>query len=663
MNSLNIAIIGNPNVGKTTLFNAITGERQHVGNWPGVTVEKKEGTTSHQGIEMTFVDLPGTYSLTTRSEDEKVARDFLLDESLDIILQVVDSSRFERNLYLTTQLLEFEKPVVLALNKQDILEESGRELNRRKLESFLGVESVSIVAKDNLGVTELLDTLKSSLDNRHSHPHSIGFGGQTDGRIGEVVKILESSDELPAHLPLRWVATRLLEADEQTREMVEKTSVFSEINALLSQLDSEMIEIEMADARHNTIANITPQVLTGEKVERDMGDKLDTVLTHRLLGIPIFLSLMWLVFQLTFTAATPAMDLIDGFFASSATWLAESGGSSWWASLLGDGIISGVGFVLIFLPNIFILFFLLAILEESGYLARAAFLMDHSMHKLGLHGRSFIPMLMGFGCNVPAIMATRSIENWRDRFITITVIPFMSCAARLPVFILLAGAFFGAAAGTVIFYLYCLGILVAVLTAKLMRHSVMKSEPAPFILELPPYKMPTLKHALSHAGMNSKHYVKKAGGIILIGAILIWILASMPFGVEYGGGETWAASLGKVFEPLFAPLGFDWRIIVALIFGFVAKEVVVGALGVIFAVGGAGGATLTAAIQADPIFTPSVAFTLMVFTLLYTPCLATVGVIFKETKSAKWTAAIVCWGVVVAYLLALLTKWAFGIVG
>ncbi len=662
MSTLNIAIIGNPNVGKTTLFNALTGERQHVGNWPGVTVEKKKGFLTHHGVEMTFVDLPGTYSLTARSEDEKIARDHLLDESLDIILQVVDCSRVERNLYLTTQLLEFGKPVVLALNKHDLLKQTGRELDNRKLMTFLGVESTFLVATDKKGVEGLLDILVRSLETRHSHPHAIGFGGKIDTTIGKIVKELEMAENIAGNIPLRWLATRLVEADQQAKEMVLNSTSSTKVDEILKELDSEMLEIEMADARHNTIANIIPQILSGEKVVRDIGDRLDTILTHRLLGIPIFLSIMWVVFQLTFTAATPAMDMIDGMFAAIATRLAEAGPSSWWASLLGDGIIGGVGFVLVFLPNIFILFFLLALLEESGYLSRAAFLMDHSMHRLGLHGRSFIPMLMGFGCNVPAIMATRSIENWRDRLITITVIPFMSCAARLPVFILFAGAFFGAAAGTVIFYLYCLGILVAVLTAKLMRQSLMKAEPAPFILELPPYRLPTLKHAISHAVLNSRHYAKKAGGIILVGAILIWILATMPNGVEYGGSESWAATLGKIFEPLFTPLGFDWRIVVALIFGFVAKEVVVGALGVIFAVGASGGATLTEAIQADPIFTPSVAFSLMVFTLLYTPCLATVGVIFKETKSSKYTAMIVSWGLMVAYVAALVTGWAYSLI-
>lgn len=656
---LTVAIIGNPNVGKTTLFNQLTGSDQHVGNWPGVTVEKVEGKATFSGQQISFVDLPGTYSISARSEDEKVARDFLLNPELDVILQVVDASRLERNLYLTTQLLEYGKPVVLALNKSDILAEEGRSLELAKLSHYFGAKSVEVVATEGSGMDELFDALITAPNAKHSHPHAIGFGSDIESYIGDIYEILEVSEEIPEHLPLRWVATRLLENDASALEIVGKLNCWELIEPILQNIDSEMFEIEMADSRHNTISSMISQVLKGEKIELGFAEKLDAIATHRTFGIPIFLGIMWVVFQLTFTAATPAMDLIDGFFGMSADWISTNGGDSLWASLIGQGIIGGVGFVLVFLPNIFILFFLLAVLEESGYLARAAFIMDHTMHRLGLHGRSFIPMLMGFGCNVPAIMATRSIENWRDRLITITVIPFMSCSARLPVFVLFAGAFFGSIAGSVIFFLYCLGILVAVLTAKLMRETVMKAEPAPFILELPPYKKPTLKHAIRHAWSNSKHYVKKAGGIILFGAIFIWFLATMPYGVEYGGDESWAASLGMVFEPLFAPLGFDWRIIVALIFGFVAKEVVVGALGVIFAVGASGGMSLTEALQSDPTFTPAIAFSLMVFTLLYTPCLATIGVIFKETKSYKWTGLIVVWGLIVAYAIALVMKWMF----
>jgi ferrous iron transport protein B len=378
------------------------------------------------------------------------------------------------------------------------------------------------------------------------------------------------------------------------------------------------------------------------------------VLTHKWLGIPIFLALMWGAFQLTFTVSVPFSDMIDASFAQLGGWVEDNVSQDWLASLIGDGIIGGVGFVLVFVPPIFVLFLLLAILEDSGYLARAAFNMDRLMAKLGLHGKSFIPMLMGFGCNVPAILATRSIEDRKDRLITILVNPFMSCGARLPVYVLLAGAFFGGSAGTAIFGIYVLGIVVAIGTAKLLRHSLLRGEAAPFIMEMPRYQMPTVRNVLIHTWERVWMYIRKAGTVILAGAVIIWLLASLPWGVEYGSDGSLAGALGRSLEPVFAPLGFDWRIVVALIFGFVAKEIIAGTLGVLY--GGEGGsASLVDRLTAEGSgLNQANALGLMAFALIYTPCIAAVGAIWKETRSVRWTAFSIVYSIALAWLVAFL---------
>ncbi|UCC92931.1 MAG: ferrous iron transport protein B, partial [Thermoplasmata archaeon] len=414
------------------------------------------------------------------------------------------------------------------------------------------------------------------------------------------------------------------------------------------------IEVEMAERRYQVIDAILGQALVRCQLKVTPSDYIDRVLTHKWLGIPIFLALMWGAFTLTFTVSLPFSAMIDVAFASLGGWIAENVSADWLASLLADGIIGGVGFVLVFVPPIFVLFLLLSILEASGYLARAAFNMDRIMANLGLHGKSFIPMLMGFGCNVPAIMATRSIEDRKDRLVTILVNPFMSCGARLPVYVLLAGAFFGAAAGTAIFGIYVLGIVVAVLTAKLLRRSLLRGEVAPFIMEMPHYQMPSARLVLTFTWERVWMYMRKAGTVILAGAIIVWTLASLPWGVEYGSADSVAGMMGRLLEPIMAPLGFDWRIVVALIFGFVAKELIAGTLGVLYA-GGSEGASLV-----DRLTDPSSGLNsanaagLMAFTLLYTPCLATIGAIWKETGSVRWTAFSIVYGLALAWLVAFL---------
>ena len=648
---MRVALLGNPNVGKTTLFNAITGARQHVGNWPGVTVEKKVGKTSFKGHDIEVVDLPGTYSLTAYSIEEVIARDYILEEHPDVVVHIVDATNLERNLYLTTQLMELGSRVVIALNMSDLAEARGDEIDVQGMENFLGVPVVRTVASREEGIDALLDRLIVEAERSAHHEHLVGYGDEIEKKVSEVVDILQLDATLSERYPLRWLSVKLLEGDENAIKKLDGSAVSHQVKHILETTETEDYEAVMADKRYEAISAILPQVCSICAQEITASDMIDRVFTNKYLGIPLFLALMWGAFQLTFTFAAPFMDAIDGAFAALAATISASVSSPLLASFLGDGIIGGVGFVLIFVPNIFILFFILAILEDSGYLARAAFVMDRLMCNIGLHGKSFIPMLMGFGCNVPAVMATRTIEDRNDRLITILVNPFMSCGARLPVYVLLAGVFFGREAGNVIFGLYVLGIVVAVLTAKLLRSTLLRGEPAPFIMELPPYRIPTLKTSIIHMWERGSMYLKKAGTVILLGAIVVWALATFPWGVEYGTESSYVGMLGHLLQPLVAPLGFDWKIAVALLFGFVAKEIVVGSLGVLYGAGESE-AALTDSLQNDPSINAVTALGLMSFTLLYMPCLATVGVIRKETGSWKWTLFSIVYGIAVAWVVA-----------
>ncbi len=644
-----IAFTGNPNVGKTTLFNALTGSRQHVGNWPGVTVEKKTGRINRNGYDIEIVDLPGTYSLTAYSADEIVARDFILEEKPDVVVQVVDATNLERNLYLTTQLAELGAPVVIALNMADAAEARGDAIDRERLSAFLEIPVVRTVGTRGDGIGDLLDAAIREVKTSPHHKHAVCYGAEVEAMIASLVDALAIDRALTARYPRRWLAVKLLEGDENVLARVREGPASIHVQNLLSSIDVDGYEASMADKRYEAIAAILPQVHRTDTRGATFSDMVDRVVTNRYLGIPIFLALMWGAFELTFTVATPFMTVIDTFVAWLAGFATGSIEPAWLGSLIGDGIVSGVGAVLIFLPNIFILFLILAILEDSGYLARAAFIMDRPLHALGLPGKAFIPMLIGFGCNVPAIMATRSIEGEKDRLIAILVNPFMSCSARLPVYVLFAGAFFEARAGGVIFFLYVLGIVVAVVSAKLFRSTILRGESSPFIMEMPPYRLPTATTSLRHMWSRGSLYLRKAGTVILFGAMIVWLLASLPYGVEYGSEGSLAGSIGHLVEPLVAPLGFDWKVAVALIFGFLAKEVVVGSLGVLY---GTGEESLSGALFADPNLSAATALALMVFALLYMPCVATLGVIRKETGSWRWTGFAIAYGLAVAWLLA-----------
>lgn len=652
MKKIRIALAGNPNVGKSTIFNALTGSRQHVGNWPGVTVEKKSGFAKYLDYEIEIVDLPGTYSLTAYSIDEVVARDYIIDEKPDVVIHVVDATNFERNLYLTTQLMELGVPLVMALNMSDMAEKAGTAINRSSMKKFFEIPVVRTVGSKAEGLDELLQTAVHEAETSPHHEHAIGYGNAIERSISDLGTAIGSDPVLAARYPPRWLAIHLLEGDENAKEKLSGSPAQAHVLALLEKADLDQTEAEMADRRYGVIGALLPQVCTTCVKEMNSSDLIDRVITDRYLGIPIFLALMWGAFQLTFAVAAPFMAAIEALFGYCAGLLASgSVEPAWLGSLLGDGIIGGVGSVIIFLPNIFILLFLLALLEDSGYLARAAFVMDRLMYAIGLPGKSFIPMLIGFGCNVPAIMATRSIEDKSDRLITILINPFMSCGARLPVFVLLAGVFFPTNAGNIVFILYVLGIVVAIASAWLFRKTILPGKPAPFLMEMPPYRLPTLFTSVRHMWDRGYMYLRKAGGIILAGALIVWFLATFPYGVEYGSADSYAGMLGHLLQPLFAPLGFDWKIAVALLFGFIAKEIVVGSMGVLYGAGDDEG-SLAAALLADPSFGPVTAFTLMVFVLLYMPCIAALAVIKKETGSWKWTLFSVGYGIAVAYLLA-----------
>ncbi|WP_094227679.1 ferrous iron transport protein B [Methanolobus psychrotolerans] len=650
---IKIALTGNPNVGKTTLFNALTGSRQHVGNWPGVTVEKKSGRVAYKGYNIEVIDLPGTYSLTAYSMDEIVARDFIIEEKPDIVIQVVDASNLERNLYLTTQLMELGSEILIVLNMCDIAEDRGDRLYIDKMQELLATPVIRTVATQKKGLCDLLDKVIEQKELKQHHGHEIGYGNEIEEKILDIEKVLIEDEKRDKRYPLRWVSIRLLEGDDNVKGKIVNSPVYGRVMAIIDSIDQEEYEAEIADKRYLAINTIFPQMCTRANDTLTKSDMIDRVLTNKYLGIPIFLALMWGAFELTFAFATPFMDMID----LAATWASEYVSSSihpdWLASLVGDGIIGGVGAVLVFVPNIFILFFLLSLLEGSGYLARAAFIMDKLMYKIGMHGKSFIPMLMGFGCNVPAIMAARSIEDEKDRLITILIVPFISCGARLPIYVLFAGTFFGRQAGTVIFAMYILGIAIAIVSAKILRETIVKGKPAPFIMELPPYRVPTLKTSLIHMWDNGFMYIKKAGTIILAGVVVIWVLASFPWGVEYGSEASYVGSIGHAVEPLMKPLGFDWKISVALIFGLVAKEIVVASIGVLYGTGDSSEA-LSERLLADSGVTALSSLSLMAFSLLYMPCVATVGVIKKETGSWKWTIFAIVYGIVVAWIIAFL---------
>ncbi|MFQ3549039.1 MAG: ferrous iron transport protein B [Armatimonadota bacterium] len=647
-----IALAGNPNSGKTTVFNALTGARQHVGNWPGVTVEHKEGIVTRGGVTYKVIDLPGIYSLSARSPEEEIARDFLINNKVDVIVNVIDASNLERNLYLTTQLLELGIGTVCVMNMVDMTEKMGKKIDYDKVRALLGAEVVPAVASKGKGMDELLDKAYEVAQCDYCEPPRTAHHNPEleleMKRLAEKLKLKEHGK-----IPLRWILLKSLEGDRAAINILRNISeyngnpeeVIASSKARLEAMLGDDLDIIIADGRYGFVSGLVREVVSkSSEIDRiNLTDKIDSIFLNRILGLPIFLGLMLVTFYLTFEVGGYVAGLLEGVLESSAGYLANTLPEGVLSSLIIDGVLAGVGGVLVFLPNIAIIFIIISILEDSGYMARAAFLMDRTMHILGLHGKAFIPLIMGFGCNVPAVMATRTLETREDRIITILINPFMSCTARLPIYILFAGMFFSKNGTWVIFSLYLLGILLAILTAKLLKSFFFKSATSPFVMELPPYRMPTLKGISIHVWERVWSFISRAGTIILAASIVIWAMSTLPWGVEFGSKESLIGVLGSWIAPVFKPLNLDWAAAVALLFGIGAKEIVVSTLKVLY--GTQSGAVMAA-------FTPLTAYTFMVLSLIYIPCMATIATIKKETASWKWTIFSVVYSMVLAYVVA-----------
>ncbi len=591
---ITVAVAGNPNSGKSTLINAIAGTRLHVGNWPGVTVEKKEALFEYKGTKIKLVDLPGIYSLSPYTQEEIISRDYLVHEKPDLIINVVDSTNLERNLYLTLQLLELEIPIVIALNMYDEAEEMGYRIDIRKIEDMLRVKVVPTVATKKMGLDSLLNAvIDISKNSSFYKPKILHYNNDIESAVSNVEKAIKKFyPQLAEEYPLRWLAYKLMEQDKYIYKKIgidkDNPLIKESIKHLIEAHDSD-IESIMVDARYAQAAGLTREVLKKQAIrKRELTQKIDNIALNRFLGIPIFFLSMWLVFKLTFDLSTPFVDWIDEVTAGPLKrWAVVVLGliktPQWAISLVTDGIVAGVGFVFIFVPVIFAMMFIITFLEGSGYMARAAFIMDRLMHSIGLHGKSFIPMLLGFGCNVPGIYATRTLENQRDKVLTALLIPLMSCSARLPVYVLFIGVFFTHNAGLVLWSLYVMGITLAVIMGIIFKKTLFKGEAPMFIMELPPYRMPSFRSLIIHTWEKGKHFLIKAGTYILAVSIIVWFLLNLPWGVE-NKKDSYLGKIGQIIAPALKPIGFGkWEAASSLITGIIAKETIVGTMGEIYA--------------------------------------------------------------------------------
>ena len=673
---ISIALVGNPNCGKTSLFNHLSGGHEHVGNYSGVTVESKNGTFKYKGYRFTVTDLPGTYALSAYTPEELYVRKHIVERDPDVIVNVVAASNIERNLYLTTELIDISHSMVMALNMYDELEASGARLDYEQLGKMLGVPAVPVVARNGKGLEDLLDTIidvYEGKDSRVRHIH-INHSAVIEQEIKNLSAEMKASEDLPKYFPPRYWAIKLLEKDKEITKLLSrcKDSVKWEEDAAkasknIERLLNDDVETALTDEKYGFISGALQETYVPAKQPAEKkSSSIDRIVTGRWLGFPIFLLLMWLMFWATFNIGAYPQAWIESGMAWLGNWLSGIMSDGMLKDLLVDGIIGGVGSVLVFLPQILILYMFISLMEDSGYMARAAFIMDRLMHKMGLHGKSFIPLIMGFGCNVPAIMATRTIESRSSRLITILINPFMSCSARLPVFIVLAGTFFPKHAGTALFLLYLLGAAIAVLTAKLLRKLVFGKDETPFVMELPPYRIPTAAATLRHMWDRSEQYLKKIGGVILIASIAVWFLSYFPrqdaqsaaTGQEH---YSYLDRLGRGIEPVLRPLGLDWKAAVALVAGVPAKEVVASTLGVLYNSEEEGGDNLSEKLLASGDFTLPSAVAFMIFILLYCPCIATVSAISNESGSWKWGAFSVIYNTAAAWIVAwlgmLVTTW------
>lgn len=707
---INVALVGNPNCGKTSLFNLASGSHERVGNYSGVTVEAKEATARHKGYTLRLADLPGTYSITEYTPEELYVRRHILEQMPDVVINVVDASNLERNLFLTTQLIDMNLKVVIALNMYDELTMSGARFDYEALGRMIGIPIVPTVASKGEGIGQLFDRVAAVFEDnepvvRHIH---INYGEDIERSILALQNLIWQNCDIVAHYSSRYLAIKLLEGDKDTLSVLREAANFDEIQQAvaretgrLEKFYHDKAETVIANARYGFIAGALGETFTPGTADKNRkATRIDRIMTHKFWGFPIFLILMWAMFQATFSlGAIPA-----GWMETGVEWLGE------WVSglmpegslrdLLVDGVISGVGGVIVFLPNILILFFFISLMEDTGYMARTAFLMDRFMHRIGLHGKSFIPLLMGFGCNVPAIMATRTLESRKDRVLTMLIMPFMSCSARLPVYVLLISAFFPTGQGLVLMSIYLVGILIAILSSLMLKRILFHKAEAPFVMELPPYRIPTGRSVVRHMWSKGSQYLRKMGTVILLASVLVWALGHYPrpaetnmapsAAAEWQAENSYIGQLGHAVEPVMRPLGFDWKISVSLLSGLAAKEIVVSTMAVlnnpvasdstelilapeqaalaeeaasVEAEGEEDNSVLVRSLQAQrytsgpktgqPVYTPLVAYTMMIFILLYFPCIAAIAAIRKEA-GWRWAVFTVFYTTGLAWLVSLL---------
>lgn len=690
--TINVALIGNPNCGKTSLFNIASGAHEHVGNYSGVTVDAKKGVFHHNGYTFNIVDLPGTYSLASYSPEELYVRRYLKEETPDVIINVVVASNLERNLYLTTELIDMDRSMVIALNMYDELERSGDKLDYKLLGEMIGVPVVPTVSRSGKGVDKLFDAVIEVFEGKRQdvrHVH-VNLGSDIESGVTVLKDMLKSDGYVGRHFSPRYLAIKLMEHDHEVDSLIKESpdadKIFTERNAQVARIEkmrNEDITSAIASEKYGFIAGALAETFVKGNEEVDNTTHIiDTFVTNKLFGFPIFLLIMFIIFWATFEIGAYPMEWIEWGVAQLSALVNAHMPDGMLKDMIADGIIGGVGGVIVFLPNILILYFCISFMEDSGYMARAAFIMDKLMHRIGLHGKSFIPLIMGFGCNVPAIMSSRSIESRSSRIITILINPFMSCTARLPIYVLLVGTFFSRHAALMFMLIYLTGIAVAMLTARMLRKFYFKADETPFVMELPPYRIPTLKASLRHMWGKGEQYLKKMGGVILVASIIVWALNYFPLHNEQSSAitpqgtgvvanedtddsainpatDSYLEMMGKAVNPVMEPLGFHWRATVATLAGIPAKEIVVSTLGVLYTGNEEiDDASLAARITAPnpithkPDFTAASALSFIIFILLYCPCIATVTAIVRETGSWRYGAFSVLYNTAVAWVVA-----------